>query len=284
MGVESLGLPVIAVRVMEGRTGSTLVMGLLGSSPLVVFDRGYPAEYRFLSYFARMADQMTEPFDAARHVGVTPFFFGTGPTWGPVPFDTEIVELRQLVGPLLASMWTAWSEQARATHPEARYYAEKIAVPVEAIVAAGITVRVIDLVRDPRDTLASIRAFTANGIDGFDRQPEQSETDYLNRFITRVADQLDRMSTTPPAIDRLVLRYEDVVRDLSRTVVTLGAWLGVELAANAVKRVREDYRHHMTTSSIEESIGRYLRDLTPEEAQTITVALGPPLEPFGYKL
>ena len=47
-------------------------MQLLGTDSRVVFDRKYPAEYRFLSYFARIAGSMTEPFDSDRHVGVTP--------------------------------------------------------------------------------------------------------------------------------------------------------------------------------------------------------------------
>jgi hypothetical protein len=62
-------LPVIALRMMEGRTGSTLLMQLLATSPEVVFDDRYPSEYRFLSYFRRLAELATEPFDERRHRG-----------------------------------------------------------------------------------------------------------------------------------------------------------------------------------------------------------------------
>ena len=39
----------------ENRSGSTMLIRLLATSDEVVFDRRYPAEYQFVSYFARMA-------------------------------------------------------------------------------------------------------------------------------------------------------------------------------------------------------------------------------------
>lgn len=66
-------IPVVGVRLVEGRSGSTLMMQLLASNSRVVFDNRYPAEYRFLSYFTRVVEMMTEPFDETVDVGVTPF-------------------------------------------------------------------------------------------------------------------------------------------------------------------------------------------------------------------
>ena len=173
-------------------------MQLLGTSPLVTFDRRYPAEYRFLSYFARMAEQMTEPFDETQHLGVTPFFFGARPAWGPIPFASEIVDVMALRRSLLRSMWSAWTEHA----------------------------------------------------------------------------QLERMRDTPPDVNRITVRYEDLVSDLPSTADRIAAWLGVPLDAAAVERQRDRYRHHMTSPSVTESIGRYKRDLAAEEAVRIGDALG----------
>jgi hypothetical protein len=277
-------LPVIGVRLADGRTGSTLLMQLLGTSPHVAFDRRYPAEYRFLSYFARMAEQMVEPFDERRHVGVTPFFFGPRPTWGPVPFASDVVDVGRLGAPLLRSMWSAWTEQVCAARPDTRWYAEKLAVPVEVIRAAGIDVRVIDLVRDPRDVLASIRAFTATGMDGFDRQAGQSESEYLDVFIAKFAAQLERMHDRAPDDDRIVVRYEDLVTDTHGQAQRIGGWLSLTFDASAVLGDRDRYRHHMTTSSVDASIGRWERDLEPTEARRIASALGALLVAFGYDL
>jgi hypothetical protein len=284
MSVRAKALPVIAVRPGEGRSGSTLLMQLLATSPEIVFDTRYPAEYRFLSYFARMAAQMTEPFDERRHIGVTPFFFGPGPGWGPVPFETEVVDVGRLGVPLLGSMWEAWTKEALAARPDARYYAEKIAVPIDAFVEAGIDLRVIDLVRDPRDVLASIRDFTSSGMDGFQRRSDQTEDEYADGFIARVRHHLVSMQQIPDGMARIVLRYEDLVRDLRGTADRIGSWLGVELDADAVLGQREAYRHHMTTASTEESIGRWKRDLAPPEAERIASALRPILKPLGYDI
>lgn len=64
-------LPIVGIRPLSGRTGTTLLMSLLGTSPSIAFDRRYPAEYRIGSYLAQMALQMTEPFDERTHVGGT---------------------------------------------------------------------------------------------------------------------------------------------------------------------------------------------------------------------
>ena len=116
-------LSVIGVRVLEGRAGSTLLMQLLATSPEIVFDSRYPSEYRFLSYFRRVSDMITEPFDETRHRGVTPFFFSDDLEFGPIPFRSDLIDVAALRGPLLGSMWRAWSDEVRVRHPQARYYA-----------------------------------------------------------------------------------------------------------------------------------------------------------------
>ena len=87
-------VPVIALRLMEGRTGSTLLMQLLATSPEIVFDDRYPSEYRFLSYFRRLAELATAPFDEQRHRGVTAFFFSDVVEFGPVPFHSDVIDTR----------------------------------------------------------------------------------------------------------------------------------------------------------------------------------------------
>lgn len=274
-------LPVIAVRTIEGRTGSTLMMQLLGTSDQIVFDRRYPAEYRFLSYFARMSRQMTEPFDPAVHVGVTPFFFGAEPAWGPVPFETDVVDIEGLANPLFRSMWAAWSQHARSTNAIARFYAEKVAVDVGVFERAGIPVKVIDLVRDPRDVVASIRAFTPADQEWFHRKHGQSERDFLVGFVARFRDGLERVRG-PLDANRIVVRYEDLVSDFHETSTRIAAWLGIELHADAVLAQQSNYRHHRTTGSVAESIYRWRQDLTSDDAAFVGEELRDLMTEFGY--
>jgi hypothetical protein len=275
-------LSIIGVRLPEGRVGSTLLMQLLATSPEVVFDTRYPAEYRFASYFARMAQAMTEPFDPEKHLGVTPFFFGPTPGWGPVPFASDVVDVAALGPPLVRSMWRTWSAAAIQRRPGARFYAEKLAVPVDALLDAGLDVRVIDLVRDPRDMLASIRSFVSRGIDGFGRRPDQDDDAWLADLVVRLRENLDRAASTPASVDRITFRYEDLAGDLHAAADRLGAWLGVSFDADAVIAQRTDYEHHMTSATVDDSIGRWRRDLPPVEAALLTSELHDHLRALGY--
>jgi hypothetical protein len=256
-------LPIVGIRPLSGRTGTTLLMNLLGTSPHIAFDRRYPAEYRVASYLARTAWAMTEPFDDSRHQGVTDFFFGEAPSWGPMPFVSDALEVDAWRPALLRAMWSSASEAMLAVRPAAKWYAEKLAVDEAALIEAGISVLRVDLVRDPRDILASRRAFQGGGTEGWARDADVVSAELMARI-----DELDH---DPPEIR---LRYEDLAGDLAGTAERLGKHLGVDLRAEAVERVE----HHVTTTSIEASIGRWHGDLTSAEAD----ALAPVVKRLGY--
>jgi Sulfotransferase family len=277
-------MPVVGVRVAEGRSGTTLLMQLLGTGHGVVFDDRYPAEYRWLSYFARMADRMLEPFDAARHPDATGFFFDAERAWGPVPFDSDLVDRSRLASGVLEGMWAAWSAEVRHRRPEAALYAEKVAVDIETIALTAIPLRVIDLVRDPRDVLASIRSFTARGVAGFGRRHDQDELEYVEQFVSTISAGVERMTATPATVDRLIVRYEDLILDSFNTVDRLSEWLGLELDHDAVTQQRSTYQQHMTSPSPEASVGRWQHDLDRPAVEILADRLGSVMEPLGYDL
>jgi hypothetical protein len=263
---------------MDGRVGSTLLMQLLATSPRIVFDREYPyGEYRYLSYCARIAGVMGGDQGRDR---VTPFFFSSNAA-GPIPWEPQALDRTALAPRALRALWSACSDGFCDTNPAARLYAEKLAVDPAPIVAAGIPLRIIDLVRDPRDVLASIRAFTARGIDGFDRGPDQDEAAYLRAFVARTRDRLAALGETH-GCERRLLRYEDAAGDLAATATDLARWIGEPLDAPAVLADRDRYEHHVTTTSVRASIGRWRSDLAPAEATTIWNGLSDLLEPLGY--
>jgi hypothetical protein len=145
-------------------------------------------------------------------------------------------------------------------------------------------VRVIDLVRDPRDMLASIRSFnTRRGTYGFGRRAEQSEDDFVEEYIDRLRAVYEQMLTTPATLDRALVRYEDLATDPFAVADRLGRWLDVELDAATVVDHRNDYLHHITTDSAVASIGRWHRDLAASEADLLTRSLHEPLAAFGYR-
>jgi len=141
----------------------------------------------------------------------------------------------------------------------------------------------IDCVRDPRDVLASIRLFAAKtGVDGFGRRSGETEASYVTRFLERFAGKLDGMVQTPAAMERMVIRYEDLVKDIGAVAASLGDWLGLSLDASVEERSRSENASHLTTDTPEQSVGRWRRDLTPDEAEAVWTALGPKLLRYGY--
>ena len=261
-------LPVIGVRALDGRVGSTLLVQLLATSPAVVCDRVYPTgEYRYLSYCVRLAEWMRTPWDPERDIGVTDMMFNAPDRGGPLPWTPQSLSIEDLGPRALRALWGACSQGFKDRQPASRWYAEKLACAVEPIVAAEIPIVAIDVVRDPRDIVASMLAFKEFG-------PAAGETTeaWVARLLPGWAEWLDTMAAPQR------LRYEDFATDLPTTATTLGARFDLELDANGVGRLE----HHVTTPSIKASIGRWRRDLDPQVARQIWDALESRLTPLGY--
>src|SRR5262245_47968647 len=274
-------MPVVGLRLLEGRVGSTLLMELLASSSEVVCDRQYPVgEYRYLSYCVRLATWMGTPFDAEHDVGVTEMLFGPPDRGGPLPWDATSLSVGALGPRSLRALWAACSVGFRERSPQGRWYAEKLACPVEPVIEAGIPLQVLDVVRDPRDVVASMIAFgERSGPWGFGRTPGESAEPWIASLIGTFADRIDTM-LAPADAPTLLLRYEDFATDLDAAAETLGSRLGLDLDAHAVVRGRPE--QHVTSASVEESIGRWRRDLPGDIADTIWSRLGDRLEAVGY--
>jgi hypothetical protein len=210
-----------------------------------------------------MASQMTEPFDERMHVGVTDFYFGPQPSWGPLPFRSDALDIEAWRPELLRAMWASASDALLTARPDARWYAEKLAVDEAPLREAGVEVFTIDLVRDPRDILASRRSFLAGGTDRWARDAES--------VADELSVRLDELDAQPA---NLRLRYEDLALDLDATAEMLGEHFGVELVPMDVDRPMQ----HVTTPAATASVGRWRSDLDEEDAAT----LAPIAERLGY--
>jgi hypothetical protein len=238
-------------------------MNLLGTSPKIAFDRRYPAEYRIASYLVRIAGVMTESYREGEHVGVTDFFFGPQPAWGPLPFATDALDVDAWRPKLLRAMWSSASDALLDRQPSARWYAEKLAADETPLREAGVELFTIDLVRDPRDVLASRHAFRAAGTESWERDAPN--------VAAELATRLNELEARPPD---LRLRYEDLACDLVSTAERLAERLGVDLDPLAIDRPA----HHITTPSAAASVGRWRQELNESEA----AALAPIADRLGY--
>jgi hypothetical protein len=275
---EEVGLTPLLMSLISGRTGSTLLMQLLATAPSIDFDRVAPYENNYLAYLTNLSNQTAEPApaqpgDARRQ---------SPPALLPPPFPT-MLNRNELAGRLLRGMWREFSDLRREQRPEARFWAEKFGDrPVPTTLPAA---KVILLVRDPRDIWCSINSFDdQRGFYGFGRRQDEDRASFLRFFLESVYDLLDR--SFPPSASVLLVRYEDLVTDIEREARRIGAWLGVRLDPAAVVANRSSFRDHMTSadpaSDPSSSVGRWHRDLSPDEREIFRAEAGLVIAQLGY--
>jgi hypothetical protein len=274
--------PVI-VRLVSGRSGSSLLMQLLGTSDEVVLDRAQPYENRYLSYLQHLVRPMGEEHDPAGPWQMHQLIHRAPGVYGPLPFQPLSVDRHELQRRCMLGLWTAFSDAAHARNPGARFYAEKIRGDFDLVLDAGIAVRAIDLVRDPRDIFASILDFDERrGFHGFGRQRGQSELEYVEVFAASVRTRAAEMRRDLPGTESTQVRYEHLVRDLSGVAGSLGRWLGTSLSAERVHEQAAAHRDHMTSTDAESSIGRWRTDLDPQVVARLEELLSDELVHLGY--
>ena len=268
---------------VAGRSGSTLVMKLLGTSDAIVFDRVEPFENRYIAYLCHLVGRIDAEPSAGW--GMDALLNGPADRLETFPFRPGSLDKAEFSARLLHHGWTALAESFSSVSGTAkRFYAEKTyGDHAERMRRAGTEPRMINLVRDPRDIVSSVRAFDAKrGYHGFGRAEGQSDRAYLTAFLEAIRTNLDRMQRRAAEFDHVWLRYEDVVTDLDGTARRLSDWLAVELDPAAGAPAGRAYRRHATTTTPEESIGRWRNDLSDDDLEEVERVLGDRLRTHGY--
>jgi hypothetical protein len=140
-------------------------------------------------------------------------------------------------------------------------------------------VRLLVLLRDPRDTYASIRAFEEQEpATSFGIQDSWTGADRLAGILDRhrqrlrwIADLIDR-GRVP------VIRYEELTADPAGVARRVERHLDVRLEPDALRSDELASRHGSTI----DGGGRWQRDLDAETAERFARELGPELEAVGF--
>lgn len=278
-----------------GRDASTLMMALLATSPRIVTDEQYPYERRYFTYlwrWSRLLSRTSWPRALwAKDDVVSISQERASPLLGPPPWlKRDLLESGGDGTPMARRCFElAWKElslhaieRARsesADAPTPRYYAEKHGNTWLVNRRELPPVRLIVLLRDPRDTYVSIRAFE-------DKEPS---TSFGVRYDWRGEDQLggmiDRQRQRLRWIARLleagrvpVVRYEELTGNLPGVVRRLEEHLQVELAPDALRGDALEARHG---SSVATNSARWRHELDPDTAERFTRELHPELQAVG---
>lgn len=275
-----------------GRTGSTLLMQLLATSPRVCLEREYPFEHRFLTYVQQLARVAALPYKQNPTWNNMQMFHGHADLVGALPYEsTRSLSRRGLCDRLLASLWRDFSismrDAAGLDHRVAAFYAEKVPERLCEPAHRLLGGRSIFLLRDPRDELVSIMSFNAKrGFLSFGWQEDDTEESYAERMIEsrgRFAETFVAMRerADPSAI---TVRYEDLVSDGEGEAARLSEWLGLRFdyaRASSDGKVRSA---HMTSRDPARSVGRWREELGERTRAIFVERMGPQLEAAGYAL
>ncbi len=257
-----------------GRSGTTTMMQLLGSTPSVVFDRVYAYENAYLSYLlalSRVPLEGVRTNDVWRRaaVDVEDFIARQGVVggfpWAPSPSITSGGD--GLDDELFAACWDVYARRAQiyakelgGPSTESKYYAETAPMWVADRVRRVLGGRTIVLVRDPRDQFLSILSFNAKrGRLSFGVKADDTPQSYALRFVERQKAYLERAIDPGNPHQCAVVRFEDLTERRERTAARLSDWLGVTLSTH----VEVDHRQEHRTSSAHES-SRWKTEMTPE--------------------
>jgi hypothetical protein len=289
-----------------GRTGSSMLVQLLGAHPEILAYRPFEVEPRVASYWLGVLKSLSEPASYRRQITEARNLLN--PAWwlgteGPLPRRIRDPELADWMGTTNVEALAAFCQSrieaiyeqiaARSQRPNALYFAEKY-LP-EAIPAMMWELypqaREVVLVRDFRDMICSMLAFNAKrGLQGFGRDRAESDAGFVQEIGERasaLARQWERRSEQAH-----LLRYEDLVLRPEEALRATLRYLGVDSQAATVEEMRsslssaipEAESHRTSGSGASASVGRWHRDLSPDLKQACEQAFRPALERFGYPL
>lgn len=272
-----------------GRTGSTLLMQILGTDKRVCFERLYPFEQRYLTYVYNMA----------RMIGETPKANST--TWnndvlfqsrtvsiGSLPYGRiKAFDREELSRRCFVSLWEQFSQAMREhqqlTHDQLAYYAEKVPNQVADHANRYLNARNIFLLRDPRDEMVSIRSFNQKrGFHSFGWLDSDSDISYARKICRNRKQFLQNLLSFDTSHRRIFVRYEDLIKNGEVEVARLSKWLGVPLSMKKATRDKCIQKKHMTSENPGLSVERWKSELSEEVLDIFRTEIGNELRELGY--
>jgi hypothetical protein len=285
----------------QGRSGTTWMMQLLSTHPDIVAQRRFPYETRIASYWLHLLKITTDPagsdveafLDEWDHIGRNPF----GVALDDPPEMREWLqkgyaeEVATFVQRMIDQHYLSVAKSHGYQNPE--FFCEKVPMVDRSrlqILMREIypEAREIFLVRDMRDRLCSVLEFNARrGHVAFGREQVRNDEEYVGYIADEMRSFLADWQQR--ANQLILIRYEDLAQDTNTTLQRIYAYLELDCDDDLLSRISTDLTvapevdQHRTSTSLDASIGRWRRDLSPQLQAACAVAFADLLEAFGYE-
>jgi hypothetical protein len=272
-----------------GRSGGALLTRMLAEHPDIIVEQQFPYETRVLSYWMHLMHVLSAPADTSPEepywrnpYRLPPFpYFFRDPTTGRIPPEQPVLdrwyaadqveEFARVAQSAIESFYREYAAARNRTTPA--FFAEKIVPAGHCRWTTRLLyprAREIFLVRDPRDTLASVLAVNARrGSAGFGRESVETDEQYvgfLRMHMLAFVDMWKRRSQYSALV-----RYEDLISSPTEHIRAMLDALGLDSSSNIVdsmvkagNEVTADVISHRTSHDGLSSIGRWKRDLEPQ--------------------
>ena len=271
-----------------GRTGSTLLMQVLGTSERICFERQYPFEHRYLTYVHNVARVIGAKYESHGTWNNDVLFQGREPHVGSLPYgETAAIDRKRLGERSYHALWDEFSASMRERQglaaDEVAYYAEKSPHKVADLANERLLAKNVFLLRDPRDEMVSVKSFNAKrGFNGFGWQDSDDDASYARRLCRNRRTFLQHLTSFETSHRRIAVRYEDLIRDGERTVERLSDWLGTPMSLERATANKAIEAQHMTSKDPAASVERWRRELDPGVQRIFAAELGEELGTLGY--
>ncbi|MDQ6849093.1 MAG: hypothetical protein M3070_03745, partial [Actinomycetota bacterium] len=116
----------------------------------------------------------------------------------------------------------------------------------------------------------------------FGRSQASDERSYLRQLIAQMRFRLNEM-TMPLPVPRIMIRYEDLINSPREARARVEEVAQIRMQPETIGELTSDARQHITSTSVEASIGRWRQDLDESDIRDIERRLGPWMIELGYE-
>ncbi len=267
-----------------GRTGSTLLMNLLGTSEQIRFDKQYPFENRIFSNLLQIVRMFQADYNPVSPHNFTinkDQFFSTVAFTKNTLFNKN--EFSKKAFKLLFEA-AVTNEEIKGRYATL-FYAEKTPFSSEIEKLIGkFNKKHIFLYRDPRAVIVSSNKFNIKrGFLDFWWEEEDDYFSYIQKNMHYFKEQLEKALKYKNSNEVFVVKYEDMIEKPSEISSGLNNWLGLTQSPIDYNKVSQ-IKYHMTNSNSNDSVEAWKRELDRKTLELINGELGTLLKQCGYEL